>query len=102
MREADDQRFINSALFIGYAVDVHKILNDSENLDTDDAQLFFTKVFLDEKKRKQFNIKLDHQSRLFQNLNGTDSKEIQLVLSGMFRLIYVGCALLKCYHIKLF
>ena len=78
----EGQQFLNSALFIGFAADVYKILTDAEHVDGDDQQLFFSNIFLNEKKRKEFNIKIDHRSQLFQNLN--DSKEIELVLSGIY------------------
>lgn len=38
--------------------------------DTDDDQLYYTKIFLNEDLRKKFNMKLDTTSTLFQNLNG--------------------------------
>lgn len=52
-----------------------KIEND------DDDQLFYTKIFLDEKKRQELNIKLDHRSELFQNLNGATS-DVELRFMG--------------------
>lgn len=36
----------------------------------DDDQLFYTKIYLNETLRSKLNIKLDHKSKLFQNLNG--------------------------------
>lgn len=38
--------------------------------DTDDDQLYYTKIYLNEDLRKKYNIKLDLESFLFQNLNG--------------------------------
>ena len=78
------QRFLNSALFIGYASDLYKILNEASAENIEDEQLFFTKTFLDEKKREQFKIKLDQRMQLFQNLKWSDNNDVFLIsLSGM-------------------
>ena len=34
--------------------------------DTEDDQLFYTKIFLDPALRTQFDIKLDHRANIFQ------------------------------------
>ena len=77
------KRFLNSGLFIGYAPEINEILNSAEIKNDDDDQLFYTKVYLDDKKRKELNIKLDHRSELFQNLNGAVS-DVELLLLGIF------------------
>ncbi|EDW70891.1 procollagen-lysine,2-oxoglutarate 5-dioxygenase [Drosophila virilis] len=67
--EGKASRFLNSGAFIGYAPQVYALLEEAiEN--TGDDQLYFTKVFLDEAKRAKLGMKLDTQSRLFQNLHG--------------------------------
>lgn len=38
--------------------------------DTDDDQLFYTRLYLDEKLRSEYKMGLDSLSRIFQNLNG--------------------------------
>lgn len=76
------KRFLNSGLFIGYAPEIHKILNSGEIANDDDDQLFYTKVYLDEKKREELGFKLDHRSELFQNLNGAVS-DVELLLLGI-------------------
>ncbi len=68
---------------MGYAPELYKILNSGEIANDDDDQLFYTKVFLDEKKRQELNIKLDHRSELFQNLNGALS-DVELRFIGNF------------------
>lgn len=73
---------MNSGLFIGYAPELYQILNSGEITNTDDDQLYYTKVYLDEKKRQELNIKLDHRSELFQNLNGATS-DVELRFIGM-------------------
>lgn len=68
--EGDSQKYLNSGMFIGYAANIWNILTAQDVKDTDDDQLFYTNVYLDEKVRKENSIKLDHKSNLFQNLNG--------------------------------
>ena len=68
--EGDGQKYLNSGMFIGYAANVHNILNWQPVKDTEDDQLFYTNVYLDEKARVDNKIKLDHKSNVFQNLNG--------------------------------
>nr|CAH0113763.1 unnamed protein product [Daphnia galeata] len=75
------KRFLNSGLFMGYAPELYHILNSGEIANDDDDQLFYTKVFLDEKKRQELNIKLDHRSEIFQNLNGAVS-DVELRFIG--------------------
>ncbi|GLH02834.1 Glycosyltransferase 25 family member [Gryllus bimaculatus] len=64
------KRFLNSGGFIGYASQLYDIITSAEIKNTDDDQLFFTKIYLNEELREKFNIKLDHRSTIFQNLNG--------------------------------
>ncbi|EDW79565.2 uncharacterized protein Dwil_GK20548 [Drosophila willistoni] len=68
--EGKASRYLNSGAFIGYAPQVYELLEDTPIDDTDDDQLYFTKIFLDETKRGKLGIELDTQSRLFQNLHG--------------------------------
>ncbi|KAG5672352.1 hypothetical protein PVAND_002485 [Polypedilum vanderplanki] len=68
--DGDGQRFLNSGMFIGYAKNVYNILSYTDIKDTEDDQLFYTHVYLNEKMRNENNIKLDHKSAIFQNLNG--------------------------------
>lgn len=68
------KRYLNSGLYMGYAADVYELLNYKPLKDTDDDQLFFTEAYLDENLRKKLEIKLDHTSEIFQNLNGAVSK----------------------------
>jgi len=75
------KRYLNSGLFMGYAPELWQILNSSEIANDDDDQRFYTKIFLDAEKRQQLQIKLDHRSDLFQNLNGAGS-DIELRFTG--------------------
>ena len=76
------KRYLNSGLFMGYAPELWQILNSGEITNDADDQRFYTKVYLDTEKRQQLQIKLDHRSDLFQNLNGAES-DIELRFSGM-------------------
>ncbi|ALC43711.1 Plod [Drosophila busckii] len=67
--EGKASRFLNSGAFMGYAPQVYALLEEPIE-DTADDQLYYTKVFLDEAKRAKLEMKLDTQSRLFQNLHG--------------------------------
>ncbi|XP_068202798.1 procollagen-lysine,2-oxoglutarate 5-dioxygenase 1 isoform X2 [Palaemon carinicauda] len=63
-------KYLNSGGFIGYAPEVYKIVSAEKVENTDDDQLYYTKVFLDKKSRDRLKIKLDTQAKIFQNLNG--------------------------------
>lgn len=69
-------------MFIGYAPEIHKILNYGEIANDDDDQRYYTKIYLDKEKRKELSIKLDHRSELFQNLNGALT-DVELRFLGM-------------------
>ncbi|KXJ12688.1 Procollagen-lysine,2-oxoglutarate 5-dioxygenase 3 [Exaiptasia diaphana] len=45
---------------------------DTEINDEDDDQLYYTNLYLDEKKREKYKMALDHTTKLFQNLNGAE------------------------------
>lgn len=57
----------------GYAPAVYEMLTTPVK-DKDDDQQYYTKAFLDADTRKRLQIKLDHESVIFQNLNGAYSK----------------------------
>lgn len=63
-------RFLNSGMFMGFARDVYKVLSTTTIKDTEDDQLYYTKIYLDEAIREELRLKLDSRSELFQNLNG--------------------------------
>ncbi|XP_064108903.1 procollagen-lysine,2-oxoglutarate 5-dioxygenase 1-like [Macrobrachium nipponense] len=63
-------KYLNSGGFIGYAPEVYKVVSAAEVDNSDDDQLYYTKVFLDKTSRDGLKIKLDTQARIFQNLNG--------------------------------
>ncbi|XP_043954487.1 multifunctional procollagen lysine hydroxylase and glycosyltransferase LH3 isoform X2 [Gambusia affinis] len=64
------KRYLNSGGFIGFSSDLAAIVQQWKFKDNDDDQLFYTRIYLDQKQRTRFNMTLDHRSRIFQNLNG--------------------------------
>lgn len=68
--KSKEKRFLNSGGYIGYAKDLYEIITHRSIKDTDDDQLYFTNIFLDETLRKKWNMKLDVKSELFQNMHG--------------------------------
>lgn len=62
-------RYLNSGAFIGYASYLWRLLK-KPIANTDDDQLYYTEIYLDEKMRHELNIQLDIKSEIFQNLNG--------------------------------
>ena len=72
------KRFLCSGGFIGYAKEVFSVIADHPIKDTEDDQLYYTTIFLDEQKRTSIGIRLDHRSHIFQNLNGArDEVELE-------------------------
>ncbi|KAF9417644.1 hypothetical protein HW555_005351 [Spodoptera exigua] len=69
--------YLNSGGFIGYLPEIHEIVNHKPVSDKDDDQLYYTKIYLDKNLRETLKIKLDHNSAIFQNLNGALS-DVQL------------------------
>ncbi|XP_008556514.1 procollagen-lysine,2-oxoglutarate 5-dioxygenase [Microplitis demolitor] len=63
--------YLNSGGFIGYASDVYAIITNKKIEDTDDDQLYYTNVYLNESLRRKHKIKLDHKCEIFQNLFGS-------------------------------
>lgn len=50
--ESHEKRFLNSGGFIGYASDIYEMIMSKETIDdTEDDQLFYTKIFLNEQTR---------------------------------------------------
>ncbi|KAK0081805.1 hypothetical protein PV326_007483 [Microctonus aethiopoides] len=73
--------YLNSGGFIGYASDIYEIITSSKISNTDDDQLFFTKIYLNSKLREKHQIQLDHNSNIFQNLNGAIA-DVELRFKG--------------------
>merc|ERR1719479_582657 len=77
------KRFLNSGSFIGLAKDIHAIVTHHEIKDDDDDQLYYTNIYLDEEMRTKHQIKLDHKSKIFQNLNGATT-EVELSFQEVY------------------
>ncbi|XP_053624838.1 procollagen-lysine,2-oxoglutarate 5-dioxygenase isoform X2 [Plodia interpunctella] len=72
--------FLNSGGFIGYLPELLEIVNFKEIKNNDDDQLFYTMAYLDKSLREGLKISLDHNSVIFQNLNGALS-DVELKLN---------------------
>ncbi|XP_032668645.1 procollagen-lysine,2-oxoglutarate 5-dioxygenase isoform X2 [Odontomachus brunneus] len=75
------KRYLNSGSFIGYATDLLAILNTAPIEDLADDQLFYTTAYLNDELRARHQIKLDHKSDIFQNLNGAVA-DVELRFKG--------------------
>ena len=64
--EEDGYRYLCSGGIIGYAPVLYEIISLKAVNHTDDDQLYYTHIFLD--NREAYNIKLDRQAKLFQVL----------------------------------
>lgn len=74
MPDNGGERYLNSGGFIGHVSQIFDLLNVKEIRDDDDDQLYFSKLYVDKETRTKFQMKLDHKSELFQNLNEAQSK----------------------------
>lgn len=54
----------------GYLPELLEVVNHRPIKDNEDDQLYYTKVYLNEKKRDKLKITLDHNAKLFQSLTG--------------------------------
>lgn len=73
------KRFLCSGGIIGYAPEMYKLMTAHVIKDADDDQLYYTKLYLDKDVRKELQMKLDHKSEIFQNLNGAkDEVEVKI------------------------
>lgn len=74
------KRFLNSGMYMGYIPEILELLNWKSIENTDDDQLFFTEAFIDKAIRNKLNMKLDHTSIIFQNLNGATGNILAILL----------------------
>nr|CAD7570779.1 unnamed protein product [Timema californicum] len=72
--------------FIGYASELYRLITSSKVDDTDDDQLFYTKIYLNEKLRNKHKIKLDHKAEVFQSLNGAVSNQFLPMYNNVLHL----------------
>lgn len=79
-----DSKYLNSGMFMGYASNINNILNYADPEDGIDDQMFYTLAYIDNTLREANAIGLDHYSKIFQNLNGTESKKIGVKVVGKF------------------
>lgn len=78
----EGKRYLNSGGFIGKAGDIYDMLiAGGEIKNTEDDQLFYTKIFLNKELRNKFQMKLDNKAELFQNLNGA-GEDVEIRFTG--------------------
>ena len=77
VKDSREKRFLNSGGFIGYIRQINELLNQNEIKDTNDDQLYYTKIYLDTALRSELGIRLDTKSLIFHNLNGA-TDEVKL------------------------
>lgn len=77
---------------MGYANTLYELLNIELLDNTDDDQLFYTKLYLNEKIRNSLNIKLDVKAEIFQNLFG--AKGI-LIFNYFEYFLFIKCNVFK-------
>ena len=75
--EGNEKRFLNSANYMGYAADIYEMISGER--ETNDAQRFFTKLFL--KEATQRSIVLDRRADIFMNLYAA-TDELELPTQG--------------------
>ena len=87
--------------FMGYALEIYALISHHPVKDTDDDQLYYTQLYLDEKLRvswilvytinlnviisfqSDLNMRLDHRAHIFQNLNGAkDEVRLEVESNG--------------------
>ncbi|XP_069940624.1 procollagen-lysine,2-oxoglutarate 5-dioxygenase 1-like isoform X2 [Cherax quadricarinatus] len=73
------KRFLNSGGFVGRAGTIHRML--SEAPEETSLQLLITHMYVKDTTRDKYNLKLDHLSTLFQNLNGATG-DVELRFAG--------------------
>ncbi|XP_072281432.1 procollagen-lysine,2-oxoglutarate 5-dioxygenase 1 [Pyxicephalus adspersus] len=65
----EGKRFLGSGAFIGYAPYLHKLVADWDGADEDSDQLYYTKIFLDPVKRRQFDRCSGTRLQSMENMN---------------------------------
>ena len=58
--------------FIGFGPDLVALLSDETLLKDGGDQLAFTKLFLDEKRREKYGVRLDSMADILQHLDGVE------------------------------
>ena len=70
----------------------HRHHSNKELADETSNQLFYTKIYLDERKRNELRIQIDHRSQLFQTLNEASVSDFQLELGKLFIRVFLMAA----------
>ncbi|XP_018024064.2 procollagen-lysine,2-oxoglutarate 5-dioxygenase 1-like, partial [Hyalella azteca] len=81
-------RFLNSGGFMGDAATLYDLVSLNGPVPpASDDQLYYSKIFVDQKLREKFGIKLDSQCKIFQNLNHNSADVSLKFKSGDTRLV---------------
>ncbi|VDK69176.1 unnamed protein product [Litomosoides sigmodontis] len=73
-------RYLNSGVFMGFAPEIWNLISYKDVEDSEDDQLYYTHLYLNEEIRLSMKMTLDSMSILFQNLNGA-SGDVKLEVS---------------------
>ncbi|GAU97710.1 hypothetical protein RvY_08960 [Ramazzottius varieornatus] len=65
-------KYLNSGGFLGDGKSIYEMLTVHDVADTDDDQLYYTKLFLDADMRNDLGINLDYENEIFQALYGSE------------------------------
>tara|TARA_Y100001938_G_C8095068_1_gene437574 strand:- start:1957 stop:4110 length:2154 start_codon:yes stop_codon:yes gene_type:complete len=76
-------KYLNSGVIIGYVEELKRITNEDIS-DTDDDQLYYTKKYLS----GEFDIKLDHNCEIIQNLAEFDQVQINKLKSKLYNTLF--------------
>ena len=80
-KDAEGYRFLNSGLFIGYAADLYRLATHAAYPADGNDQVYYAQIYVDERLRRELDMKLDHRAELFQNLFMAQA-DIELRFSG--------------------
>ena len=86
----EGKNLLNSGLFIGYARELYRALNNFPfHPELENDQRFFYRLYINSTKREELVIKLDHRSQLFQTIDG-GLNNIDIVYEGeKFQMILI-------------
>ena len=73
-------------MFIGYSPDLVALLSDETLLEDGGDQLAYTKLYLDEKRRDKYAVRVDSTAELVQNIDGVEGRYSHSSGSLVFRI----------------
>ena len=94
------QRYLNAGLFIGYASDLYRLVNRAVVTNANDLQSFSTDIYLNQLADPE--IKIDHRSEIFQNLNSESLSDITISFNGAPINIWILLVFKKLFSLLVF